>query len=120
MEYWETSSQMDKPFSAFANFSLARRYFEIRRFPEAESYLARISDDSFAAALKYELIGDIRMEESRIEQALSAYDKSLEINSAQLRVHKKRIEIYKKTHPERVRSAEEELKYKESFYDSIL
>ena len=119
-EYWEMSSQMDRPYSAFANLSLAESYFGILRIPEAQSYLHKIPDDSFAAAQKYALIGDIRLNEGQIEKALATYNKSLEINSAQLRIRKKRIEIYEKTQPEQVKAAKDELKYIESFYDSVL
>lgn len=118
MQYWETSSQMEKPFSAFANISLAARYLEKQRLDEAETYLDKIPEDSFAAASKYEIVGDIAMARENVDTAISAYLSSLEINSAQLNVQRKLIKIYEKTHPDRVKTTDAELRYMESFYDS--
>lgn len=118
MQYWEKSSRMDKPFSALSNLSLAGRYLRRKEINKAMGYLNKISEDSFAAAPKYELIGDIWMRRAQVEKAISAYTRCLEINSAQLRVRKKLISIYRKINPEKARVALKELKYIEFFYNS--
>lgn len=53
------------------------------------------NENSFAAVPRYELMGDLWMRRAQIEKAVAAYKRSLKINSAQLRVRKKLISIYK-------------------------
>ena len=80
-------------------------------------YLNKIPDDSFAAASKYELSGDIMTYKNRIPEAISAYKKSLEINSGQRRVLAKLIRLYRSINPSKAVQEEERLKYISSFYD---
>jgi predicted negative regulator of RcsB-dependent stress response len=68
--------------SAKANLTLAGLYFRKRDIQKAVYYLDKISDKSpFAAARKYELIGDMMMHQGQTEKVISACEKSLEINS---------------------------------------
>jgi hypothetical protein len=81
IKYWEESSLMNRQYSAFANLSLAGKYIGKRDIERANGYLGKIHDDSFAVSNKYQLKGDIMVMEGKIEDAVSAYEKSLEINS---------------------------------------
>ena len=65
IQYWKKSSRMNKPYSAFANLSLAGRYFKKRDIKMAAYYLDKISDDSFAAAQKYRMVGDMMMHQRK-------------------------------------------------------
>ena len=95
IRYWEESSRMNKPFSAFANLSLARKYLSRYDTETALRYLDQISDHSFAAAYKYSLLGDTMLRRRQTEKAIAAYEKSLDIQSRQKRVRKKLARIYK-------------------------
>ena len=117
IQYWEKSSQMNKPYSAFANVSLAKRYFKKRDIKRAVNYLDKIPDDSFAAAQKYRLIGDIMRQQRKIEKAISAYERSLEINSGQRRTRLKLARIYRRIDKKRALQEYKKLKYISSFYD---
>ena len=98
IQYWEESSRMNKGFSAYANLSLAGRYLGKRDFKTALQYLNKISDHSFAAANKYNLLGDIMVAQRQIEKAIAAYKKSLEINSGQRRTRFKLVKLYARKH----------------------
>lgn len=115
--YWKTSSDMNKPYSAFANLSLAGKYFQRGDVPAGNMYLNKIPDDSFAAASKYELSGDVIVYKNQIPDAISAYKRSLEINPGQRRVVAKLIRLYRGTDPPQAIQEEERLKYISSFYD---
>lgn len=99
--YWERSSSMDGTFSAFANLSLARHAFGQQTTDKALSYLSKISDDSFAAATKHEVLGDIWRRQGRTSEAFSEYERSLEINSGKLQVRRKLVEVLKEIDAER-------------------
>ncbi len=117
IQYWEKSSQMNKPYSAFANLSLAGIYFKKRDIKRAVHYLDKISDNSFAAARKSALIGDMMRHQRKIEKAISAYERSLEINSGQRRTLAKLFRIYRKIDKEKALRELKKLKYISSFYD---
>jgi len=117
IEYWERSSEMDKPPSAFANLALAGKYILKRDMGKAASYLDKIPESSFAAAAKHEIMGDMMLLRGRIEKAVSAYQRSLEINSGQRRPRIKLIRIYDKIDRERALRERERFKYISSFYD---
>ncbi len=119
IRFWEKSSEMEKPFSAFANFSLAAQYYRKGYTQKGISYLDKIPENSFAVASKYELIGDILAHQRQIKGAISAYKKSLEINSGQRRVLLKLIKIYEKTDKKKASQERETLKYIASFYDIL-
>lgn len=117
IEYWEESSRMEKPFSAFANLCLAAKYYRNGDIQKAALYLNKVPNNSFAAASRYELIGDIMMHEGKVKKAISAYKKSLEINSGQRRTRLKLVRIYEKIDKKRASEEYEKLKYISSFYD---
>ncbi|MDD5344528.1 MAG: glycosyltransferase family 39 protein, partial [Smithella sp.] len=93
--YWQKSSEMNKPFSDFANLSLAHQYFRRGLVQQGNSYLDKIRDDSFAAAQKYQILGDFFTSRNDYNAAVSAYEKSISINSGQILPRRKMINIYK-------------------------
>jgi 4-amino-4-deoxy-L-arabinose transferase-like glycosyltransferase len=114
--YWEASSAMEKPYSAYANLSLAAFHYSKQDMEKGNSYLDKIPDASFAAAGKYELIGDGYETQGRIDEAIAAYERSLQINSGQIKPRSKLIPLLSLRVPERVQQAREELAYIRSFY----
>jgi 4-amino-4-deoxy-L-arabinose transferase-like glycosyltransferase len=115
--YWNLSSDMNKPFSAFANISLAARYFQKNDLQRGYAYLNKIGDDSFAVAQKYDLIGDVLLSQQNFIGAADYYEKSLSINSGQRRTLLKLIRLYQKIDPARAPQYEDRLRYVSSFYD---
>lgn len=115
--YWRLSSDMNKPFSAFANISLAKHCFEKDDFTCGYGYLDKIGDDSFAAARKYDLIGDVLLSQNKLTEAAQSYEKSLKINSGQRLTLAKLIRIYERIDPPRAALYKDRLKYISSFYD---
>ena len=101
LAYWEQSASLDGTFSAFANLSLARHALLQQTTDKARSYLSKISDNSFAAAAKHELLGDIWRRQGRVIEALLEYERSLEINYGKLRVRQKRVELLEGVDKER-------------------
>jgi 4-amino-4-deoxy-L-arabinose transferase-like glycosyltransferase len=114
--YWQRSSQMDRPFSAFANLSLAQKAIRKGRTREGQGYLDRIPDDSFTAAEKQELMGDLLAGEKRLDEASRAYERSLDINSGQRRALVKLIRIERLRDPRKAAVEEARLKTLEEFY----
>jgi 4-amino-4-deoxy-L-arabinose transferase-like glycosyltransferase len=117
--YWERSSEMNKPPSAFANLVLAGKYLIKGDMGKAASYLDKIPDRSFAAASKYEMMGDMMVHQGRIENAISAYERSLEINSGQRRAQLKLARIYNRIDRKRALQEYKKLSYISSFYDVL-
>ncbi len=117
LHYWNHSSDMDKPFSAFANISLAAHYFQTGNPDRGYAYLNRIGNDSFALAQKYDLIGDVLYSQQNLSGAAEYYEKSLQINSSQRRTILKLIQLYNRTDPSRTAAYEERLRYVSTFYD---
>lgn len=117
--YWETSSDMKKPFSAFANLSLAEKSLARKDVQKARSYLERIADESFAAALKHELLGDSFVTEGHLEAALGAYTRALDINSGLLGPRRKLVKLLGKTDKERASKEYRTLQSIASFYKGL-
>ncbi|MCX5852598.1 MAG: glycosyltransferase family 39 protein [Deltaproteobacteria bacterium] len=117
IQYWKMSSEMGKPFSAFADLALGGRYFRRGNIGEATAYLAKIQDDSFAAAGKYELLGDFFFHERKMDEAIAAFEKSISINYGQRRAREKLIALYKIKNPQMAAQEEKTLTYIKSFYD---
>jgi tetratricopeptide (TPR) repeat protein len=115
--YWEMSSRADGHYSPFANLSLAGKYYGKGDIKKAVYYLDRISEDSFAAAQKYDLLGDIMLRQKKVRRALEAYEKSLAINSGQRQVRMKLVKIFDKIDKRRSLEEQAKLKYINSFYD---
>ena len=115
--YWEKSSSMGKPFSAFANLALAAVCYRQDRIADGNSYLDKIPDNSFAASQKYELLGDMRTGQRDMAGAIEAYERSLEINSGDRRTRAKLILLLQSTDRAKAARQEEMLKYISTFYD---
>jgi tetratricopeptide (TPR) repeat protein len=116
IQYWQESSAMNRPYSAYANLSLAGMYYQRNDFFKGNFYLNKIPDDSFAAANKYELLGNGWVQQKQIDQAISAFEKSLQINSGQLKARIMLIRLYEYRNPQKVVKEKEYLTYIESFY----
>lgn len=119
MAFWETSSSMNKPFSAFANFLLANKYFGKGDFTRAGSYLEKIPDGSFAAARKYLLLGDLLLAQGQVTDAVAAYERSLAINSGDLTARIKLVKIFEGIDKDRAQRELEAVSDLASFYLSI-
>ncbi len=116
IQYWEISSRMNKAPSVFANLSLAGKYYSKGDIQKAVYCLDKIPDDSYAAALKYEMIGDIMMHRRQIKKAITAYERSLVINSGQRRIRIKLSRIYWSIDKKRALQEYEKFEYISSFY----
>jgi len=117
MEYWKTSSTMQGIFSDFANLSLAGKYLSRKDIDQAQASLAKISDDSIAAAYKYDLQGDILLYGKNIDAAVGSYEKSLSINSGQRVPQIKLARIFERIDPARGEKEKKKLEYISSFYN---
>lgn len=116
VEYWKMSSRMEKPYSAFADLSLAGYYAKEKDTARARLYLDKIDDGSFASASKYELLGDIFLVEKNVRGAVDAYERSLLVNSGQLNPRVKLVNIFRTINPRRALEEKEKLEYILSFY----
>lgn len=116
VKYWEKSSQADKSYSDFANLSLAGKYFQAEEMDKVRFYLTKISDHSFAAAAKYKFIGDMMLLRQRTNEAVKAYEKSLDINPGQIRVRSNLAKLYEKTDKGKAMREYKKLDYIKSFY----
>ncbi len=117
IKYWEQSSKMNKPFSAFANLSLAVLNVKKQEYHKAIDYLMKIPDNSFAAADKYTVLGDIFVKVGKYKKAVLGYSHSLKINSGQRAVRGKLIRIYRKIDPQKAAQETQKLNYIQSYYD---
>ena len=118
VRYWKESSLMNKQFSAFADISLAGKCYEKGDVKKALQYLESIDDDSYAAAIKYEKIGDLMLDLNQVDNAKIAYEKSLEINAGVPRTRRKLVEIYYDIDKDRALREYKALQYITSFYES--
>lgn len=117
MTFWKKSSEMNRPFSDFANLSLAGLYYRSGKLAYGNAYLNKISDDSFAAAYKYKMLGEVFARGKNPYAAIAAFEKSLSINSGQRQTRLQLINLYQISDPEKAGQEKERLKYIESFYD---
>ncbi|MCK8603276.1 glycosyltransferase family 39 protein [Desulfoferrobacter suflitae] len=99
IDYWVRSAQMNGFFSPSANLRLAHLNFFMHNLKQAKAYLDRISDSSYQAAPKYSLLGDIHRSEGALNRAVSAYEHSLAINSGELEVRKKLVDLLNHVSP---------------------
>ena len=107
---------MKRPYSAYANLSLAAFHYSKGDGEKGSRYLDKISDASFAAAGKYELLGDGYVKQGLTGEAIAAYERSLRINSGQIKPRSKLIRLYGIRSPELVQEARKDLAYIKSFY----
>jgi tetratricopeptide (TPR) repeat protein len=119
IKYWEISSGLEEFLSDFANLSLAEKYCNRGDIIKGTYYLDKITDDSYAATYKYELSGDITSSQGDIDGAISAYEKSLDINSGRREVRKKLIQLYWKKDRQRALREYDTLEYISSFYNTF-
>jgi len=117
ISFWEMSSRMNKPYSAYANLSLANTYRRRKDYDQSLNYLNKISDSSFAAADKYEMLGDLAAAHHQTAKAIAAYEKSLEINSGRRNPRLKLLQLFKKFDEKRQQAEYQKLLYISSFYD---
>lgn len=117
MEYWEESSRMQGRYSDFANLSLAGKYLRAGMTQRSLSYLDKISDDSYAAAFKYDLLGDVLLNRRDVAGAVNAYERSLQIHSGQRSPRQKLIKLYWRLDRQKALEEHERLEYVSSFYD---
>jgi 4-amino-4-deoxy-L-arabinose transferase-like glycosyltransferase len=116
MAYWEQSSSMNKPFSAFAHLELANKYFVKEDFARVSAYLDKIPEGSFVAAKKYELVGDLLARQGQVADAVAAYERSLAINAGSRRPRSQLIRIFEGIDPDRAQRERQALSEIESFY----
>lgn len=114
--YWEKSSTQEKFFSGLADISLASVYRMQGNYKKAFDYLNKIGDNSIAAALKYEFMGDYFSRLNNYDNAVSAYKKSLNINFGRNEVRLKLIAILRRVNGEEAKREHETYKYISSFY----
>lgn len=119
VQYWENSSRMNGRYSVFADLILAQGYYQDGDIKGAIAHLNRISDESFAAAYKYEIIGDEMLNQKNLQMAIAAYERSLTINSGLRSPRIKLIRIYRTVDPVKALREEEKLKVIESFYNVL-
>jgi hypothetical protein len=117
--YWKQSSESRGSFSDYANTALAEAAFQGKDYEGVLQYLNRISDDSFAASSKYEILGDYWMSMNRINEAVTAYDRALSINSGKLSIRKKLVNVLKNANSSRTSQEQKLLREITSFYPSI-
>ncbi|MFC1493695.1 glycosyltransferase family 39 protein [Thermodesulfobacteriota bacterium] len=117
VQYWEKSSKLEKRYSAFANLSLAGNYMRKGDFQKAINYIHKIQDDSFAAALKYDLLGDFMASRGKFDQAVTAYEKALEINSGLRPSRMKLVKVLWRIDKQRSLEEADRLEYINSFYN---
>jgi len=117
MRYWEEASRMDTQVSSYVNVSLAGKYYRKGDVRKALFYLEKIPDGSFAASYKYEMIGDIILDQGDVKKAVSAYKKSLEVNSGRREIREKLIKIYWRIDKKKALDEYEILQYISSFYN---
>lgn len=118
-KYREMSSRMNRPYSAFANLTLAGSYADSGDISRAFYYLNKIPDDSLAAAAKYEKIGDLMLQQGKKEAAAAGYETSLSINSGERGVRMKLFRIYWETDKAKASREYDIYQYISSFYGDL-
>jgi tetratricopeptide (TPR) repeat protein len=93
--YWRKSQRLRGTFSDFATLSLAALALTRGNADQAQQLLSEIPDQSFAAAFKYDLLGDALSQDHRAAEAALAYEKALQINSARRDTRQKLATLYR-------------------------
>jgi 4-amino-4-deoxy-L-arabinose transferase-like glycosyltransferase len=101
LKYLRISSDLNGYYSASANLSLSGWSFTRGDMSAAQTWLEKISDDSYASPKKYEMMGNIMNAKGKILEATAAYEKSLSINLAQRHLLRKLISAYHSTNSEK-------------------
>ncbi|MBI9082534.1 MAG: glycosyltransferase family 39 protein [Desulfobacterales bacterium] len=116
-QWWQQSSRMNRANSEYADLTLADQYYRENRMDAALDQLSKIGDHTVAAAVKFEIIGNIRFRQGDLRGAADAWEQSLAINSGRRRPRAKLIRLFARIDPPRARLEIERLRYIESFYD---
>jgi predicted negative regulator of RcsB-dependent stress response len=119
VDYWEDSAALDGASSICADYALAAWDFQNGEVKKAISRLAVIGDDTFFAAQKYELLGDILVRIGDLPAAIGAYRRSLQVNSGQRRVRANLVRLLRQGNPVQARIENERLRYIRSFYEKV-
>ncbi|MFC1867046.1 glycosyltransferase family 39 protein [Thermodesulfobacteriota bacterium] len=119
IKYWKKSADMKKSSSACANYSLSVKSILRQDIQKAFGYLDKIGGNSFFSAPKYELIGDVMMHARQIDNAISAYERSLDINSGQQRIRLKLAKIFWGIDKKRALEEYAKFEYLSSFYKPL-
>lgn len=99
LQFWEASARMQGSFSPYADLMLAQDCYRRGAYARAKEYLDNIPDHSFAATYKYALLADVYRSEHNFPRAVAACEKSLGINSGQLSVRQKLVELLQRLDP---------------------
>lgn len=116
LDYWELSSQMGTPYSAFANLALEGHCMKNARLEKARFYLDKIAEDSFASASKYDMLGDLLIAKGDLRGGIDSYEHSLSVNSGQIGPRVKLARLFQNIDPRRSMAEREKLEYILSFY----
>lgn len=117
LTWWHRSLDAEGVYSDFAKLSLAGSYLSRKEFGKSKKYLELISDDSYAAAQKYFLLGENYLYSGKLfHQAAAAYERSFSYNAGQIKPLKRLVHIYKIIDPSKVGMARRRLAYVRSFY----
>jgi 4-amino-4-deoxy-L-arabinose transferase-like glycosyltransferase len=119
VDYWQESSRMRGRSSDFADVLLAMTYRHGGDDLKALEYLRRIPDTSPAASEKYETLGDVAVSQARIGEAITAYERSLEINAGMIEPRRKLIRLYESVDPKSADEHRRLLKYILSFQTEL-
>jgi tetratricopeptide (TPR) repeat protein len=118
IEFWKESSSLNGTFSPFADLALARSFLQAQQHAKALAHLTKIPDDSFAAASKHELLGDLWRHQGVLPDAISEYERSIQVNSGKLQVRRKLIEVLEAFDKARAFREWQALKEMQSLYES--
>jgi 4-amino-4-deoxy-L-arabinose transferase-like glycosyltransferase len=116
IQYWQESARARGTFSPFADLSLAGKQLSRRDFDSGLRTLDRIPDTSFAAASKYELLGDVRVLQGDSAGAAAAYERSIALNGGRVRPREKLVWLLGTLDPARVEKEKADLGFVRSFY----
>jgi 4-amino-4-deoxy-L-arabinose transferase-like glycosyltransferase len=119
IRYWKQSSEMNGSYSVFANLALAGLSYGQGDAKLGYYYLNLIPDKSFAAAWKYDLMGDVMARSGQTDKAIQAYERSLEINSGNRSILMKLRQLYGNSDPRKVQQIDATIKYIASFYNVL-
>jgi 4-amino-4-deoxy-L-arabinose transferase-like glycosyltransferase len=117
--YWMQSSEARGSFSDYANIALAEEAIQRKDYERALTCLDRIPDGSFAASSKYEILGDYWTSMNRVDEAVTAYDRALGINSGKISARKKLVNVLKGTNSPRTSQEQKLLQEISSYYPAI-
>ncbi len=116
VQNWEKSKYLKQSYSDIATLFLSGHYYQQFGPQKAIETLHSIPDTSFMSAAKYLTLGDIHLHHKKYQKALHYYQKSLDINSGQLRARKEIISILKNISPKDVEKEVENLSWIQQFY----